>query len=129
MERLTLGGKRVRLPMALVLLMFLAMAGSVLGGCASIDPTDPSHFVDVQVHNDRPTAVQLIQCDTSCDTLHDRQTISAGASSTINVSNEGIEIGYLVENPAGRKLGCIYMKYENVKKRPVVSVSSMTQCH
>jgi len=100
-----------------------------LGGCASIDQTDPSHFVDVQVHNDRPTAVQLIQCDTSCDTLHDRQTMSAGASSTINVSNEGIEIGYLVENPAGRKLGCIYMKYENVKQPPVVPVSSMTQCH
>jgi hypothetical protein len=47
----------------------------------------------------------------------------------MNVSNEGIEIGYLVEDPADRKLGCIYMEYENVKQPPVIPVSSMTQCH
>lgn len=80
----------------------LVVAALQLNGCASIDPTDLSHFVDVQIHNDRPSSVQLIQCDTSCETLHERQTVPAGASTTVDVSNEGIEIGYLVESLASR---------------------------
>lgn len=103
-------------------------AAVLLGGCASVDPTDPSHFVDVQVRNDLSSPVQLIQCDTSCDTLHDRQTVAAGDSTTINVSNEGIKVGYLIESLTGNRLGCIYMEYEHVKHPPAVAVSSKVRC-
>lgn len=132
MGKLTSSGKAIRSSRAhvqsIAVAVVLTFAALLVGGCASIDPTDPSHFVDVQVHNDKSSPVQLIQCDTSCDTLHDRQTIPAGASTTVNVSNEGIEVGYLVENLANKELGCIYMLHEHVQHPPVVAVSSMTQC-
>jgi hypothetical protein len=101
---------------------------AVATGCASVDPTDPSHFVDVLVRNDSSSAVQLVQCDTSCRTLHDRTTLPALGTTIINISNEGINVGYLVERLDGRKVGCLYMKYEHVKRRPTVPLSAMTRC-
>jgi hypothetical protein len=111
-------------------LTLVALAGALasVAGCSSVDPTDPSHSTDVLVRNDTASVVQFIQCDTSCGTLHDRETIPARGSTTINISNEGINIGYLVEQPDGTKLGCVYMKYEHVKHPPTVLVSSMTKC-
>jgi hypothetical protein len=97
-------------------------------GCASVDPTDSSHFTDVLVRNDTPSTVQFIQCDTSCGTLHERRTVPADGSTVINVSNEGIQVGYLVARPDGKRLGCLYMKYEHIKHEPTVLVSSMTRC-
>jgi hypothetical protein len=101
--------------------------GGAVAGCASVDPTDPSHFINVLVRNDTLSTVQFIQCDTSCETLHDRETIPAEGSTIINISNEGIKIGYLVERD-GKRLGCMYMKYEHVKHQPTVLISSMTRC-
>jgi hypothetical protein len=129
MEKSTLNGscaQSVRLS-AVSVLAAVMLVGAV-AGCASVDPTDPSHFTNVLVRNDTPSAVQFIQCDTSCGTLHDRQTIPAGASVVINISNEGIKVGYLVARPDDKKLGCVYMKYEHVKHQPTVLVSSMTRC-
>jgi hypothetical protein len=102
--------------------------GAVISGCASVDPTDSSHFTNALVRNDTASAVQFIQCDTSCGTLHERRTIPAGGTTVINVSNEGIKVGYLVARPDGRKLGCVYMRYEHVKHEPTVLVSSLTRC-
>jgi hypothetical protein len=82
----------------------------------------------VLVRNDTASDVQFIQCDTSCGTLHERRTIPAGGDTVVNVSNEGIKVGYVVARPDGRKLGCVYMKYEHVKYEPTVRVSSMTRC-
>lgn len=93
-----------------------------------MDPTDPSHFTNVLVRNDTASAVQFIECDTSCGTLHERSTVPAGATTIINIDNEGANIGYLVERPDGKKLGCVYMKYEHVKHEPTVLVSSTTKC-
>jgi len=104
------------------------LVGAVSSGCASVDPTDPSHFTNVLVRNDTPSAVQFIQCDTSCGTLHEREAITAGGSTIINISNEGIKVGYLVAHPDGKKLGCVYMKYKHVKHQPTVLISSMTRC-
>jgi hypothetical protein len=112
---------------ALTLVALAGALGSVTG-CGSVDPTDPSYFTNVLVRNDTASAVQFIQCDTSCGTLHDRETIPVQGSAIINISNEGINIGYLVEQPDGKKLGCVYMKYEHVKHLPTVLVSSMTKC-
>jgi hypothetical protein len=132
MAKLTLGGEQLRQlgswPIALAGIAALAMA-VVLGGCGSVDPTDPSHFVDVPVHNDLSFPVRLIQCDTSCDTLHDRQTLAASASTTLNISNEGISVGYLVESRTGHRLGCIYLEYEQSEDPAAVPISSMTQCN
>jgi hypothetical protein len=95
---------------------------------ASVDPTDPSHFTNVLVRNDTTSDVQFIQCDTSCGTLHERRTIPADGSTVVNVSNEGIKVGYVVARSDGRKLGCVYMRYERIKHEPTVLVSSMTRC-
>jgi len=129
MEKSTLSGDRAR-PGRLSAGSVLAavMLVGAVAGCASVDPTDPSHFTNVLVHNDTRSAVQFIQCDTSCGTLHERGTIPAGGSTIINISNEGIKIGYLVERPDGKRLGCVYMKYEHVKHQPTVLISSMTRC-
>lgn len=107
----------------------VAVMGVIVGGCASVDPTDPSHFVDVQVRNDTALTVELIQCDTSCSTLHDRQTLPPGANTRINVSNEGIEVGYAVESLSGKRLGCIYVDNDHVKHPATLTISSMTDCH
>jgi hypothetical protein len=111
-------------------LTLVALAGALgsVAGCSSVDPTDPSHFTNVLVRNDTASAVQFIQCDTSCGTPNTRETIPARGSTIINISNEGINIGYLVAQPDGKKLGCVYMKYERVKHPPTVLVSSMTKC-
>jgi hypothetical protein len=103
------------------LLMLLA------SGC-SVDPTDPSHFTDAVIRNDTPSRVVIVQCDTSCDTLHDRSPLPSRGSVTINVSNEAIPVGYVVERPSGRRLGCLYMNFDHVQKTPVVRVSSMRSC-
>lgn len=87
------------------------MAGAVLAGCASIDPTDPSHFTSVAVRNDTTQNVQLIQCDTTCGTLHDRQTLTSGQTTDLKVSAEGIKDGYVVADSDGHRLGCLYFDY------------------
>jgi hypothetical protein len=127
MEKSTLNGNSAR-PARLRTVAALVGVIAVLSGCASVDPTDPSHFTNVLVRNDTPSTVQFIQCDTSCGTLHDRETINAGGRTIINISNEGIKVGYLVARPDGEKLGCLYMKYEHVKHPPTVLISSMTRC-
>jgi hypothetical protein len=100
----------------------------LVSGCASVDPTDPSHFTDVIVRNDTARAVVIAQCDTSCDVLHDRTAVPAAGTTTANVSNEGITVGYAVEQPTGRRLGCLYMRFSGVRRTPVVKVSSLQRC-
>ncbi len=108
--------------------LITASVGAILSGCASVDPTDPSHFTNVLVRNDTASDIKFIQCDTSCATLHEGRTVTAGGSTVVNVSNVGIKVGYIVARPDGRKLGCVYMQYEHVKHEPTVLVSSMTRC-
>lgn len=98
-------------------------------GCASVDPTDPNHFTDVLVRNDTPASVVIVQCGTSCDSLYDRTTVDSAHTATVNVSNEGIAVGYLVERPSGTKLGCLYMRFNGVRRTPVVNISSLGRCH
>jgi hypothetical protein len=130
MVKSTLNGDRARAAgvRALPKLAAMASVGAILSGCASVDPTDPSHFTNVLVRNDTASDIQFIQCDTSCATLHEGRTVTAGGSTVVNVSNEGIKVGYVVARPDGRKLGCVYMQYEHVKHEPTVLVSSMTRC-
>jgi hypothetical protein len=107
--------------------LMLVVSVLVVSGC-SVDPTDPSHFTDAVVRNDTPSPVVIVQCDTSCDTLHDRSAVPSHGALTINVSNEAITVGYAVERPSGRRLGCLYMNFDHVQKTPVVEVSSMQRC-
>ncbi len=129
MVKLTLNGDRAWTRRGtLAAFVTVALIGAVMSGCASVDPTDSSHFTYALVRNDTAAAVQFIQCDTSCGTLHERRTMPAGGTTVIHVSNEGIKVGYLVARPDGRKLGCVYMRYDNVKHEPTVLVSSLTRC-
>jgi hypothetical protein len=130
MVKLTLNGDRVVAASTSVLpkLAATVLVSAALSACASVDPTDPSHSTHVLVRNDTASDVQLIQCDTSCGTLHERRTIPAHGSTVVKVSNEGIKVGYVVARLDGRKLGCVYMHYEGVKYEPTVLVSSMTRC-
>ncbi len=129
MEKSTLKDDRAR-PVRLTAISALAamMLAGAVAGCASVDPTDPSHFTNIVIRNDTPSAVQFIECDTSCGTLHERRTIPVGGSTIINDSNEGVKIPYLVASPDGKKLGCLYMKFEHVKHPPTVLISSMRRC-
>lgn len=92
-----------------------ALVCVAVSGCDSVDPTASSHFTNVLVRNNTASAVEFVQCDTTCGTLHDRQTIASGATTIVNVSNEGIKVGYVVARPRGPKLGCVYMKCGEVK--------------
>ena len=114
--------------MKVALAVGLAAIVALALGCSSVDPTDPSHFTDVLIHNDTPSAVQLVQCDNSCAMLHDRQTVPAGASAIVNVSNEDIRVGYVVERASGARLGCLYMHFNGVRTRPTVEVSTFGRC-
>jgi alkyl hydroperoxide reductase subunit AhpF len=69
-----------------------------------------------------------VQCDTSCDVLHDRTSVAAGDSATVNVSNEGIRVGYLVERESGKPIGCIYEKFNGVHSTPTMRVSTAQKC-
>jgi hypothetical protein len=98
-------------------------------GCASVDPTDPSHFSDVEVWNDTPARVVIVQCDTSCGTLHDREQVPPGQRTIVNISHEGFDVGYAVESASEQRLGCLYMRLNGPPaKRPVFRVSSMKEC-
>jgi hypothetical protein len=97
-------------------------------GCTSVDPTDPSHFTDIVVRNDTPTRLVIVQCDTSCDVLHERTSVASGRATTINESNEGITIGYVIERPSGLTLGCLYMRFNHVRQTPVVNITSLSRC-
>jgi len=99
-----------------------------LAGCSSIDPTDPSHFTDVLIRNDTSNSVEIVQCDVSCAVLHDRATVGPHGGLEVSLSNEGIEVGYLVERPNGERLGCIYMDYDGVEQTPEVFVSHVVKC-
>jgi hypothetical protein len=89
---------------------------------------NPSPYILVGVRNDTPSAVQFNQCEATCSVLHERRTIAAGGSTLVPGLNEGTQFSYAVESPAGKRLGCVYMKYEHVKLQPAVLVSSMTAC-
>jgi hypothetical protein len=129
MAKLTLNGDGASVKSKVLLMLAAAgVMAVVASGCASVDPTDPSHFTDVLVRNDTPSPVQFVQCDTSCGTLHEHRGIPLGGSTVVNVSNEGITVGYLVAQPDGWKLGCVYMRYEHVKREPTIYVSSMSRC-
>jgi hypothetical protein len=100
----------------------------LLAGCTSVDQTDPSHFTNVSIRNDTHQPVAVVQCDTSCQVLHERTTIDSGHEATVNVSNEGITVGYAVERPSGLKLGCLYMRFNGVHETPIVNVTSLRRC-
>ena len=107
----------------------------LLAGCGSAEhaatspPASPSGLFLIGVHNDTPSTVKFLQCTTtSCAKTHERRTIAAGASTTVLGSNLGIRFGYLVEDTAGRRLGCVYMKFDHVKLQPTVPISSMESC-
>src|SRR5450759_1593812 len=108
----------------------VSLATAVLaGGCASVDPTDPSHYTEVEIRNNTPASVVIVQCDTSCDVLHERRTVDSGQATIVSVSHEGITVGYVVEEPSGSRLGCLYMLVSPAAQAPVVDVSSLTRCH
>ena len=112
-----------------------AALSAAISGCGSGHPTVASHpthaspFVLVRVHNDTPSAVKILQClTTSCTGLHERLPIPAGGETRILGSNEGLRFGYLVEDTAGKRLGCLYMKFAHDTRQPIVPVSSMGRC-
>jgi hypothetical protein len=112
-----------RVGLALLLLVVAPVAG-----CGSLDPTDPSNFNNVTVKNDTGERVILIQCDTTCKTLHDRTTLEPGNVTVISVSNENISVGYVVAKPSGQRLGCLYFRYSKPQKNLHAMTSEVVRC-
>ncbi len=112
------------------------MLSAVLAACGSsakqADTTTPgpskSPFVIVPIKNDTSATVHFIQCKATCAELHERRTIAAGQMDSILGSNENLRFAYLVEDAAGKRIGCVYMQFNHVKAPPVVLVSSMKPC-
>jgi len=106
----------------------------VLSGCGSSHSSTrtaaakASPYVLLAVRNDTPSAVRFLQCLATCSQLHERQTIAAGGRTAVIVQNDGTRFGYLVEDAAGRRLGCIYRKFEAITRQPTVLISSMGAC-
>ena len=96
-------------------------------GC-SVDPTDPSNYNSVNVRNDTASQVVLVQCDTSCGVLHDRTTLAAGESTVVSVSNEDITVGYAVQTPGGKTLGCLYFRYNGPLQNLKANISAIVRC-
>jgi hypothetical protein len=113
-----------------------AMLSLALAGCGSSGPsgssaparTSASAFVLITVRTDTPAPVVFIQCKATCNELHEHRPIAAGSSTRILGLNEGRPFADLVESATGKRLGCVYMKFDHVKAPPVVLVSSMTSC-
>lgn len=114
----------------------LALCGCGSGGSTSsshettstVAKVGQSRFILIGVRNDTSAAVSFDQCQSTCGTLHEHRPIAAGSSITILGLNDGTPFADVVESAAGKRLGCVYMKYDHVSGRPVVLVSSMTAC-
>src|SRR3954464_11747277 len=122
------GRKRIRIIQVLTAAACVTVT-QVAASCYTIDPTDPSNYTKVSVVNDLGTTVNLVQCDTSCDTLHEERLLPAAASTQIEILNSGNEFGYVVESAYGRRIGCLYFMYDGITHAPPVKMSSMTRCH
>ncbi len=119
------------------LVLSLAALSVVLAGCGSSSSSKPtttvakagqSNFILLTVRNDTPSAVWFDQCQGTCNKLHEHRWIPAGHINLILGINDGTQFADLVTNAAGKRLGCIYMKFDHVEARPVVLISSMTAC-
>ena len=113
-------------------LICLAIVASVTvtigSGCASVDPTDPSHFNKVTIQNDTQDSVELIQCGSSCSELHDRTTLQSGGGTTVRVSHEGFTVSYLITSPSGKIVGCLYFHYDKPQADLRAFVSEAVRC-
>jgi hypothetical protein len=52
-----------------------------------------------------------------------------GQATDLNVSAEGIKVGYVVSDPAGHRLGCLYFDYNGHQPSRHRDVSAMVRCH
>lgn len=111
-----------------VRLALLLLVVAPIAGCGSVNPTDPSNFHNVTVKNDAREKVILIQCDTTCRTLHERTTLEPGNVTVLSVSDENISVGYVVAKPSGQRLGCLYFRYTKPQKNLHAVTSEAVPC-
>ncbi len=90
--------------------------------------TGKQPYVLVPVLNDTPSTVKFLQCLATCAETHERRTIPPGGTTTVVGSNDNVKFSYLVEDSAGKRLGCVQMQFNHVATAPQVHISSMTSC-
>jgi hypothetical protein len=108
-----------------------ALAMTLVTGCGSvysIDPTDPVNFNKVTVLNDLKTRVILTQCESGCKVLHDSTSLLSAEATVLRVSNEGFTVTYLVAEPSGQRLGCLYFRYSKPQKNLHAMISEARRC-
>jgi hypothetical protein len=96
------------------------------GGPGSVDPTDPSNFSEVTVVNDLTAPVRLMQCDTSCATIHDIYELLPDTSKSLSVA-WGFPVGYYVASEIGQSLGCLRFYFPHRVTSVVVLVSTIRE--
>jgi hypothetical protein len=90
--------------------------------------TGKNPYLLISIKNDTSATVHFIQCKATCAELHERRTLPAGGTNSILGSNENLPFTYLVEDEAGKRIGCVYMQFDHLKSAPPVLISSMKPC-
>jgi hypothetical protein len=111
-----------------VLGVLLFVAALILQGVThtSLDPTEDTFAV--VLHNDTAGTVVVKQCDSSCDSFHDKDRLLPGGSVRVNTSSDGIANWWVVTAQNGSTLGCLPLRYDHKVTGSVVNVSERTAC-
>jgi hypothetical protein len=102
--------------------------GVLLTGCASLDPTEQGFGIHFQ--NDLPRAVVLRQCtdENTCDHLGDTWKLTPHDSATDNISDRSVLTRWIVQDNAGRPLGCLPLTFNAKYEKVVVRISQLQPC-
>lgn len=93
---------------------------------SGIDPTEQTFAVTLR--NDTASTVVVKQCDTKCDSFHERDRLRPGAGVRVNTSSDNVDNWWAVTDAEGRPLGCLPLRYDHKIDGLVVNVSDRTRC-
>jgi hypothetical protein len=106
-------------------LLLLLVGTAAVGPCENPDVHDYS----VEILNDDNVAVQVWQCDVSCDSgFHARVVLQPGAHTATNVSTVGVPNTWLVLDRRSHRIGCLPIVMPEPVSGLIARISRRTRC-